>query len=40
MYDVSKKLYDDIKTRVAYRFWDKLGRSLLTVRAVSGIHVA
>ena len=29
-----------IKTRVAYRSWDELGRFLLTVRAVSGVHVA
>jgi hypothetical protein len=30
----------DIKTRVASRSWDELGRFLLTVRAVSGVHVA
>jgi hypothetical protein len=35
-----RNVKDDIKTRVASRSWDKLGGYLLTVRAVSGIHVA
>jgi hypothetical protein len=29
-----------IRTRVASRSWDELGGYLLTVRAVSGVHVA
>lgn len=35
-----RNVKDDIKTRVASRFWDELGGYLLTVRVVSGIHVA
>ena len=35
-----RNVKDDIKTRVASRFWDKFGGYLRTVRAVSGIHVA
>ena len=35
-----RNVKDGIKTRVASRSWDKLGRYLLTVRAVSGVHVA
>jgi hypothetical protein len=35
-----RNVKDDIKTRVVSRSWDELGRYLLTVRAVSGIHVA
>ena len=35
-----RNVKNDIKTRVASRFWDKLGGDLRTVRVVSGIHVA
>ena len=35
-----RNVKDDIKTRVASRFWDALGGYLRTVRVVSGIHVA
>ncbi len=37
--DVSKVVVD-IKTRVVTRLWEKFGGNLLTVRMVSGIHVA
>ena len=35
-----RNVMDGIKTRVSSRSWDKLGGHLLTVRVVSGIHVA
>jgi len=35
-----RKKKDGIKTRDDSRLWDKLGGYLLTLRVVSGIHVA
>jgi hypothetical protein len=35
-----RNVEDDIKTRGVSRFWEELGRDLLTDRVVSGIHVA
>ena len=38
--ETCRNVKDDIRTRVASRSWDELGGYLLTVRVVSGIHVA
>ncbi len=35
-----RNVKDDIKTRAGSRFWEELGRYLLTVRVVSGVDVA
>ncbi len=35
-----RKAFDDTKTGVSHLFWEKHGRYLLTIHAVSGVQAA